>query len=231
MRNTTGGIESVRTSTTDATGRAIILTNYLNIGNQDAYGMNLFGNINISNKLQLGGGTDIFYTVLKNNNPNPLYNAKNEGWVASFRLFGSYNLSKGWGVQAFSFYRGNQVQLQGNQGGIAIYSLSLKKDFLDKKGSIGFGAENFFTPNGFKINSNVDSPTITQTSTSTLRNMNFKINFSYRIGKMTFSDTRKRKKSVNNDDLKDGGDGGGNGGGQPAQPAAAPAGGGGRPRQ
>lgn len=231
VRNTTGGIESVRTSTTDATGRAIILTNYLNIGNQDAYGMNLFGNINISNKLQLGGGTDIFYTVLKNNNPNPLYNAKNEGWVASFRLFGSYNLSKGWGVQAFSFYRGNQVQLQGNQGGIAIYSLSLKKDFLDKKGSIGFGAENFFTPNGFKINSNVDSPTITQTSTSTLRNMNFKINFSYRIGKMTFSDTRKRKKSVNNDDLKDGGDGGGNGGGQPAQPAAAPAGGGGRPRQ
>nr|MCU0468004.1 TonB-dependent receptor [Arcicella sp.] len=149
VRNTTGGIESVRTSTTDAQGKPIILTNYLNIGNQDAYGINLFGNVNISNKFQIGGGTDIFYTILKNNNPNPLYTAQNEGWVASFRMFGSYNIAKGWGLQMFSFYRGNQVQLQGNQGGFGIYSLSVKKDFLNKKGSIGFGAENFFTPNGF----------------------------------------------------------------------------------
>ncbi|MES2517718.1 MAG: TonB-dependent receptor [Bacteroidota bacterium] len=229
MRNTTGGIQSVRTSTTDAQGKPIILTNYLNIGNEDAYGMNIFGNVNISNKFQLGGGTDLYYTILKNNNPNPLYNAKNEGFVASFRLFGSYNLAKGWGLQTFAFYRGNQVQLQGNQSGFGIYSLSVKKDFLNKKGSIGLGAENFFTPNGFIIKNNIDSPTITQNSTTTLRNMNFKINFSYRIGKMTFSDTKKKKKSVNNDDLKEGGEGGGGGQQQPAA-TPAPTGGGGRPR-
>lgn len=227
VRNTTGGIQSVRTSTVDAQNRPIILTNYLNIGNEDAYGMNLFGNVNISNKLQLGGGTDVYYTILKNNNPNPLYNASNEGWVASFRLFGSYNFSKGWGLQTFAFYRGNQVQLQGNQGGFGIYSLGVKKDFMNKKGSIGLGAENFFTPNGFTIKSNVDSPTISQNSVTTLRNMNFKLTFSYKIGKITFTDSKKKKKSVNNDDLKDGG--GDNGGGQQAVPAAAPAGGGGRP--
>ena len=225
MRNTTGGIESVRTSTVDAQNRPIILTNYLNIGNQDAYGTNIFLNVT-SGKLQLGGGTDLYYTVLKNNNPNPLFNASNEGWVASGRIFGSYNLSKGWGIQTFAFYRGNQVQLQGNQGGFGIYSLGVKKDFVNKKGSIGFGAENFFTPNGFVIKSNIDSPTITQNSVTTLRNMNFKVTFSYRIGKISFTDGRKKKKSVNNDDMKDG-DGGG--GGQPAAPAA-PAGGGGRPR-
>ncbi len=225
MRNTTGGIQSVRTSTVDAQNRPIILTNYLNIGSEDAYGMNLFGNVNISNKLQLGGGSDMYYTFLKNNNPNSLYNASNEGFVISFRLFGSYNFSKGWGLQTFAFYRGNQVQLQGNQGGFGIYSLGVKKDFLNKKGSIGFGAENFFTPNGFTIKSNVDSPTITQNSITTLRNMNFKLTFSYKIGKITFTDGKKKKKSVNNDDLKDGGDGGG----QQAAPAAAPAGGG-RPR-
>ena len=227
MRNTTGGIQSVRTSTVDAQNRPIILTNYLNIGNEDAYGMNLFGNVNISNKLQLGGGTDVYYTILKNNNPNPLYNASNEGWVASFRLFGSYNFSKGWGLQTFAFYRGNQVQLQGNQGGFGIYSLGVKKDFMNKKGSIGLGAENYFTPNGFTIKSNVDSPTISQNSVTTLRNMNFKLTFSYKIGKITFTDGKKKKKSVNNDDLKDGG--GDNGGSQQAAPAAAPAGGGGRP--
>jgi outer membrane receptor protein involved in Fe transport len=226
MRNTTGGIESVRTTTNDAQNRPIILTRYLNIGNQDSYGMNIFGNINISNKLQLGGGMDLYYAVLKNNNPDPLYNASNEGFVTSYRIFGSYNLTKGWGIQTFAFFRGNQVQLQGNQGGFGIYSLGLKKDFLNKKGSIGFGAENFFTPNGFTIQSNVDSPIISQTSVNTLRNMNFKVTFSYRIGKMTFVDAKKKKKSVNNDDMKDGG---GDGGGQQAAPAAAPATGG-RPR-
>ena len=226
MRNTTGSIQSVRTPTTNSAGNPIILTTFQNIGNEDAYGMNLFGNVNLSNKLQLGGGVDIYYAVLKNNNPNPLFNASNEGWVASGRLFGSYNLTKGWGIQTFAFYRGNQVQLQGSQGGMGIYSLGLKKDFLNKKGSIGFGAENFFTPNGFTIKSNVDSPTISQTSVNTLRNMNFKVTFSYRIGKMTFVDAKKKKKSVNNDDQKDGGDGGG---GQQSAPAA-PAGGGGRPR-
>lgn len=223
MRNTTGGIQSVRTNTVDAQNRPIILTNYKNIGSEDAYGMNVFGNVNIG-KLQIGGGTDIYYTVLKNNVADPLLNASNEGFVASFRLFGSYNLSKGWGLQTFAFYRGNQVQLQGDQGGFGIYSLSVKKDFLNKKGSIGFGAENFFTPNGFVIRSNVETPTISQNSIITLRNMNFKINFSYRIGKITFADTKKKKKSVNNDDLKDGG---GDNSGQPATPAA-PAGGGGR---
>ena len=116
------------------------------------------------------------------------------------------------------------MQLQGDQGGFGIYSLGVKKDFLNKKGSIGFGAENFFTPNGFIIKSNIDSPTISQNSVTTLRNMNFKMTFSYRIGKVTFTDGKKKKKSVNNDDMKDGGDGGG----QQAAPAA-PAGGGGRP--
>ena len=227
MRNTTGGIESVRTPTVDALNKPIILTNYLNIGNQDAYGTNIFLNVT-AGKLQIGGGTDLFYTVLKNNNPNPLFNASNEGWVVSGRIFGSYNLTKGWGLQTFAFYRGNQVQLQGNQGGFGIYSLGVKKDFVNKKGSIGFGAENFFTPNGFVIKSNIDSPTITQNSVTTLRNMNFKVTFSYRIGKVTFTDGKKKKKSVNNDDVKEGG-GDNNGGGQPAP--AAPAGGGGRPRQ
>jgi outer membrane receptor protein involved in Fe transport len=138
VRNTTGSIESVR----DVIGDTI-RTSYQNIGKQDAYGMNAFGNINFSNKLTVGLGGDVYYAKLANNVPNPLYNASNSGWVANYRIFGSYNLGNNWGLQAFGFYRSTQVQLQGFQGGFGIYSLSVKKDFKDKKGSIGFGAENF----------------------------------------------------------------------------------------
>jgi hypothetical protein len=150
----------------------------------------------------------------------------------SGRLFGNYNLGKNWGLQFFGFYRGRQVQLQGTQGGFGIYSLGFKKDFKEKKGSIGFGAENFFTPS-FKIRNHTQSAFLSQNSTTTLHNMNFKITFSYRIGKMSFDAPRKRSRSVNNDDLKEGGGGdiqnnGGmqQGGGMPQQQPAQ----GGRPQ-
>ncbi len=219
VRNTDNAIQSVRDVRVDT-----IVTTYKNIGSENAYGASIFAGVNI-NKLTLNGGTDIYYAVLKNNDANPNYSASNQGWVISYRVFGSYVLTKGWGLQFFSFYRGRQVQLQGFQGSFYIYSLSIKKDFANKKGSIGVGAEQFFTPT-MRINNNIGSPVITQNSTNELHNMNFKVTFSYRIGKMSFDSQRKRKKSINNDDLKDGGGDGGGGGGGDAQQGAAAGGGG-----
>ncbi|HYG37137.1 MAG TPA: TonB-dependent receptor [Cytophagales bacterium] len=216
MRNTTGAIQSIRL---EPEGNRITTT-YRNIGKEDAYGLSLFTNIRIGNKLTLNGGTDVYYSVLTNNVPDPEFNASNEGWVASFRAFGSYNLGKGWGLQLFSFYRGNQVQLQGKQGGFGIYSLNVKKDFNNERGSIGFGAENFLNTKGFKMKNEISSAFINQSSTNVMYNMNFKVNFSYRIGKLNANDQpRKRRRSVSNDDLKQGGDSSSDapqGGGAPA---------------
>lgn len=71
-------------------------------------------------------------------------------------MFGSYALTKVWGLQAFAFYRGRQVQLQGFQSGFGIYSLSVKRDFAEKRGSFGIGAENFFT-NSINIRNDITS--------------------------------------------------------------------------
>jgi outer membrane receptor for ferrienterochelin and colicin len=218
VRNTNNSIQSLRTSETVAEGQAII-TRYDNIGLENAYGMSFFSNLNIG-KLSLNGGGDVYYADLANNVPNPEQNASNTGWVYSGRIFGGYDLGKGWGLQTFSFYRGRRVQLQGYQGGFGIYSLGARKEFTNKKGSIGFGLENFLAPS-MKIKNALETPTITQSSITELRNFSVRINFSYRIGKMSF-DQPRRKRSINNDDLKDGGDGGGGmdggmGGGQGGQ--------------
>lgn len=203
-RNTDNAIQSVR----EVIGENVIQTTYQNIGREDAYGVSMFANVNIGGKLSLNGGTDIFYSVLDNNVPDPLYNASNEGWVASYRLFGNYNFAENWGFQFFGFYRGNRVQLQGSQTGFGIYSLAIKRDFAEKRGSIGFGAENFFTPE-FRIKSELVSPVLRQNSVNTMRNMSFRINFSYRIGKLGTdqNNARRSRRSISNDDLKSGGDG------------------------
>ena len=121
---------------------------------------------------------------------------------------------------------GRQVQLQGTQGGFGIYSLGLKKDLKNKKGSIGFGAENFFTT-AFKIKGELNSPLVQRNTLTELHNMSFRVNFSYRIGKMSMDAKPKRRKSISNDDLKEG-DGGGGGG---ADAGGGQAGGGGNFRQ
>ena len=197
FRNTTGSIQSVRTVQDDE----VIYTTFENIGSEKAYGLSLFTNISISNKFSLNGGVDSYYSVLDNNQ-----NASNEGMVISGRLFGNYNITDAWVVQAFGFARGSRVQLQGSSGGFRVYGLSVNREFKDKKGSIGFGAENFLTPE-FKMHNEISSPTITQRSTNTMRNMNFKVNFSYRIGKMSVS-TPRRKRTIDNQDLKQDGGGG-----------------------
>ena len=205
VRNTTGAIQAVRTAHLDT-----IITSYANAGREDAYGDSLFASVN-AGKLTLNGGLDTYYAVLRNNDPNPNYNASNQGFVFNTRAFGSYALSKVWALQAFGFYRGQQVQLQGYQSGFGIYSLSVRRDFAEKKGSIGFGAENFFTQS-INIHNEVTTPLLTQNSTNVIHNLSFKVNFSYRIGKLTADQRPRNRRNVSNDDLKEGGDNGVGGG-------------------
>lgn len=215
-RNTTGSIQPLRTVRADG----VIYTTYENIGQEQAIGGSLFANVNINNKFSLNGGFDAYYALLDNGLTDPQFAAQNEGFVISGRVFGNYTLPKNWQAQIFTFARGRQVQLQGTSGGFAAYGLSFNKQFNEKRGSIGFGAENFLAKE-FIIRNEIMTPSIVQNSTNAIRNLNFKINFNYRIGKMSMNQQPKRRKSINNDDLKEGGEGGQNenqgGGGPPVR--------------
>ncbi len=202
IRTTSEALQAV----SDVAGQDTIRTTFQNIGTENAYGGSVFANVNVNNKLTLSGGSEVYYLTLKNNVTNPLFSADNAGWVASLRMFGSYKLTDQWSLQFFSFYRGRRVQLQGFRGGFGVYSLSVQKSLPNKKGSFGIGAENFFTPK-FRVNSETISPVIDQFSTDVSRRASIKATLNLRLGKFENQNTsRRRKKSVNNDDLKDGGD-------------------------
>lgn len=212
-RNTTGSIQALR----NVQEGGIISTTYENIGQEQTVGANIFANVNINNKFSLNGGFDMYYAMLDNGLTDPQFAASNEGFVISGRIFGNYTLPKSWQIQLFSFARGRQVQLQGTSGGFAVYGLSMNKQFAEKRGSIGFGVENFMAKE-FIVRNEIVTPTIIQNSLNATKNMNFKVNFSYRIGKLSMDQRPKRRKSISNDDLKDGG----GDGGQEQGAAAAP---------
>ena len=127
----------------------------------------------------------MFYAVLDNNIQH------NEGFVVSGRLFGSYNLKKDGVSNSLAFLRGRDVQLQGTRGGFGMYSLGVKKDLKDKRGSIGIGAENF-SDRDSEIRSE-QTANFQQKSLNVIHNMSFRINFSYRIGKMSVRKSAKQK--------------------------------------
>ncbi len=197
VRSTNGSIQSVR----ETIGQDTVFTTFQNIGEADAYGINAFGSIR-KGKLTLNGGIDAFYSVLTNNIDDPLFNAENDGFVFNARLFGSYKLTDRWVLQMFGFYRSSRVQLQGFSNPFYIYSLSINRNFKNNKGSIGLGANNFATPKSL-LDSEIKTPLVIQRSTRELQLLNFRVNFSYRIGKLTQRASKKVKK-VSNDDLKQG---------------------------
>ncbi len=201
VRNTNNAIQTIRTTSGDT-----VKTTYQNLGKQNAYGTSLSLNLSPINKLSINGGVDLYYLTLNNQDPDPLFYASNKGWVTNFRLFGSYDLSDKYSIQAFTFRRSRQIQLQGYQGGFGIYNLSINRKFADKKGSIGIGGDNFLT-NAFHIPTVVNSGNINQNTMNILHNRSFEITLSYKIGRLS-EKPKKPKKAINNDDLKQ--DGGGN---------------------
>lgn len=204
-----------------------IITTFQNIGVQRTVGANVFFNTNLTSKWSLNGGLDGYYVYMQGltqGADGKSITIDNSGVSIGGRLMSQLQLDKGWSAQVFSFFRGPNPQLQGTMGSFYMYSLGVRKDIANKRGSIGLAAENF-VGNGVTMRTNLNTPLLSQVNVNHLYNSNLKITFNYRIGKMTFEENRRKSRSVSNDDVK-GGEGGGDGGGQQQQ--AAPAGG--RPR-
>ncbi len=182
-----------------------LITTFQNIGKEQTFGSNIFGNISLTSKWTLNGGVDIYYNYLEGQQTGMngvSSKISNDGIVIGGRIQSQLSLKNGWAMQFFGGYRGNRVQLQGSQRGQGMYSLGVRKEFKNKKGSLGIASDNFF--GGMIMKSTLETPQFNQVSVNRLYNQNVKITFSYKIGKMKFTETKKSK--VKNDDVKAGGD-------------------------
>ena len=182
-----------------------VITTFQNIGKEQTIGTNIFGNFFITSKWTINGGIDLFYNYLEGQQTGSdglTSTISNSGIVLGGRLQSQVTLKNGWAVQAFGGFSGNRVQLQGTQGGMGMYSLGVRKEFKNKKGSLGLAADNFF--GGMMMRSTLTSPQFNQVSVNNIYNQNIKLTFSYKIGKMKFTETKKSK--VKNDDVKSGGE-------------------------
>ncbi|RYF61986.1 MAG: TonB-dependent receptor, partial [Cytophagaceae bacterium] len=147
-----------------------IITTFQNIGVQRTYGANVFFNMTLTSKWSVNGGLDGYYVYMQGATPGvdgKSVMISNSGVSIGGRLMSQLQLNKGWSAQVFSFWRGPNPQLQGTMGSFYMYSLGLRKDIAEKRGSIGLAAENFLG-NGITMRTNLNSPLLSQVSTTHL---------------------------------------------------------------
>jgi outer membrane receptor protein involved in Fe transport len=186
-----------------------------NVASNNSLGASFFGSINPIKALTIRGSINVFTY-----NPTvyaPYVNFINQDALKTrlvSTLFGSAQLTlpKNYIIEAFGFSNSARRTIQGSSPAFGIYAFGIKKQFLDKKASIGFNTVQPFAVNK-SFNQNISSPGFTQVSKTQFPFQSFGITFSYSFGKMNFSNPQqKKKKGVNNDDVIQGGDqnGGGN---------------------
>lgn len=173
------------------------LTTYVNLGKSQAYGMNLFVSYSPIKNWNLITNVGMNSYEVK----DPLTNASS-GTHLNYNIMGrtSVILKKGWNTEAFMVFNSPRRTFQGESGGIKIYGAALKKEIWNKMGSVGLNILNPFARDLHIISKNSGN-NFTQNLDVYFPIRSFGVNFSYKFGKLKFTENKGK---IKNDDLKAG---------------------------
>ncbi|MES2060661.1 MAG: outer membrane beta-barrel family protein [Bacteroidota bacterium] len=181
-----------------------------NVALNNSWGASFFGSINPIKPLTIRGSVNAFtynptvYDLYVSSvNPDALKTR------LQYTMFGSaqYLFPKDIIFEAFGFVNSARRTIQGTSPSFGIYAFGVKKQFMNKKASIGFNTVQPFAVNK-AFNQNISSPGFTQISRTQFPFQSFGLTFSYSFGKISFKapNPNQKKKGVNNDDQIQGGD-------------------------
>lgn len=172
-----------------------VVTRVTNLGKEYNYGSNVFATLNLTPRWSINGNIDVMYRFIQGftldvNGLSILIN--NRGFRWGGRMDTQLQLDKGWAVQANIGYRGKDINLQGYRIGFAQYSLGARKDFSNKRGSLGIAAENFLT-RGMGFTSVLNSAQFDQDFRQYIYNASVRATFSYKLGSLNGAKVKKNK--------------------------------------
>ncbi|MDV7698058.1 TonB-dependent receptor [Chryseobacterium soli] len=174
----------------------VSLTTRQNIGKEYNSGGIVSGSIPLlNNKLNIRGNMMIFHRYIVSD----IYVGNLDmGMRYRLNLNINYQFPKDFIVEAFGNYNSAAKNIQGKNPQSITYSIAARKQFWNKKASIGFTATNPFNQY-IKQVTTVDTNDYSSYSVRQLPLRSFGISFSYKFGKMDF----KKEKDISNDYLNE----------------------------
>lgn len=170
------------------------LTTYINVGTSKSYGLNVFGSYNPKPKWTLMANLGLnTYDV------SSIQNNVNTGTFLNYTAFmrSAYALSGGWNTEAWGVVNSPKRTFQGKTDAMYFYGAAVKKEIFNKMATIGVNVLNPFDRD-LNIKTVNSTPTSSQQTDIHYPLRSFGLNFSYKFGKLKFT----QKKSIKNDDLK-----------------------------
>ena len=176
-------------------------TNYANTGDNHSFGFNFFGSTTIKKILTLRGGLDIYsYNMSTKVNDVDLVR-KSLNYKYNFST--NIKLGKGYKLESRAFFRSPRQTVQGERPSFSMMSFGIKKDFSNKRGSIGIGViEPFKKYKSFDTyieGQSANGNTFVYNRDYEILFRSFNIKLKYNFGKIDFNPIKK-KAFLENDD-------------------------------
>ena len=171
----------------------VLLNQRANLGTQATLGGNIFASVPVTSKLNLR--TNIFLAQRSNKAPG-IDSVK--AFQYRVNLNASYQFPANFMAEAFGNYNSSSRTLQGTRPQFFFYTMAVRKQFWDKKASIGLVANNAFSRYINQV-STTKGPGFNQESIRQLPFRSFGITLSYKFGKLEFSKDKDKDKEGRED--------------------------------
>ncbi|HSC39859.1 MAG TPA: outer membrane beta-barrel family protein, partial [Chitinophagaceae bacterium] len=164
----------------------VSVTSQQNIGVENNYGMNIYGSVPLTPKLNLRTNVSFFY--------RRIINGIVAGSTTSFNYRANMNLSYQFNNdfigEAFGDFNSPRNEVQGKYPSFTSYNFAFRKQLWHKKGSIGFTTTNPFNK---YVNqpTEVTGPGFVLNSTRKIPYRSFGVSFTLKFGKLEFKKKEK----------------------------------------
>lgn len=180
----------------------VSVNSFDNIGQNDNYGFNIFGQTKMFNFWTVRGSFNGFYADQRGVIAGE--ELRNQDFQYNFLISTTFEVGKNYAFEAFGLFNSQRVTLQGRNPAFSIYNFSFKKTFWDKKASFGINLTNPFTP-FLEFKQDLVGPGFVQSNINAIPIRAVGINFSYRFGKIEFKDpSQQQTRGIRNRDQKEG---------------------------
>lgn len=201
----------------DTTYSNVALTQQYNIGREVNEGVNLYASLPVG---KLTFRSNMFFADRITSNPG---SPEVSGFAYRLNLNTSYEFGPNLAAEAFINYRSSQRTIQGTSPSFLFYNFAVRKQFMNKKASIGLTAANPFNEY-INQSSTTYGSNFNQSSLRQIPLRSFGISLMYKFGKLEF---KKEKEQQPDNNVPD--DTGGVGTGTSTPASTGGGGGGGTP--
>ena len=162
-----------------------------NIGTENNIGLNLFGDLHLTPKLNIRSNIFLFkrHTV---NAIDKGYN--NNSFNYRFNINASYQFSNSLLAEFFANFNAARHEVQGTYPSFTSYTVAIRKQFWQKKGSIALTANNLFSEN-LNQKTILTGPNFTVNGERKIPFRSIGINFTWKFGKLEFKKSNEENDS------------------------------------